>query len=384
MRQFPMNDSVRSVLDIVRPSLPVSLIDDEGYRRSAAVAERIPTELTTFWGFECRLGRAEPLADILFETKAGSQGMKLLAGHVPSSLDPLCHRWPVWRRLRDFAGLWAEPSHPFHGKIRNTWLEFDTAQAPMNPAFDPMEHPGIFFGPAGEEFLPKEQVPGLAREALHTLGLPDPNAVDLDAFMDSLPAGAGLFQVGLLFRGAVPLVRLCVNRLNPDAILPWLAQLGRPGGGDAPEKLMRDLIPLVRSMAVGLDLGENGPGEKIGIECYMDPDGDDSAQWLPVLKLMEDMGLCLPEKSRGVIDYPGINRSPLKERWSSDGTVFIDVHRRIHHLKVAIDATGATEAKIYLAVSRPGVSLRSFLSDMTGLSRPVEHEPASRNAWIVS
>ena len=143
-----MGKTILSILEFVRESLPYSLIDKEGYARLAAVAERLPAEMTTFWGFECRLGQSDAKADILFQTINKSQGQRLLAGHTPSPLDIICDRWPAWRRLRTFAGLWSDPNHPLHAYIHNIWLEFDTAStSSVTQVTDVIAKPSIFFGP---------------------------------------------------------------------------------------------------------------------------------------------------------------------------------------------------------------------------------------------
>ena len=51
-----MQTSLLSILNLARPSLSTSLIDDGAYAILALAAERLPFELATFWGFECRIG----------------------------------------------------------------------------------------------------------------------------------------------------------------------------------------------------------------------------------------------------------------------------------------------------------------------------------------
>ncbi len=123
------------------------------------IAETIPFELSTFWGFECRLGESDAKVDILFEIRKQSRGRSILAGHIPSGLDEMCVQWPAWKSLRKFASLWADSAHEFSRVIRNIWLEFDAASAENQVQLQKvLRQPCIFFGPDAR-ILEKSQTP---------------------------------------------------------------------------------------------------------------------------------------------------------------------------------------------------------------------------------
>ena len=372
-----MRERLFSILELVRPSLPSALIDDEGYARLAAIAKMLPAEMTTFWGFECRLGEPEAKADLLFETHKHSRGLRLLAGQTPSALDSLCEQWPAWRHLRRFAAQWAEPEHLFREAIRNIWLEFDIAAlAPGAQFAEAVRQPCIFFGPEAKT-LEKDRLLRVVLEALGALGESNAGRFRLQTFIARLPEGAQLFQVGRMLSRMNQGLRVCVNTVPPETIPAWLAALNWDGDSRALERLLRPITPMLKTTAIDLNLLNGRPAEKIGLECYMDWLEDDPAQWNPLFDLIETRDLCLPRKRQGLLDFPGVTRSPILQRLSGDGVMHLHLFRKIHHLKFTISGGQVVEAKAYLALSRPGVHLRRMFPGRFGDSEDAGH------AWLI-
>jgi len=355
-----------TILESVRESLPPSLIDQEGYARLAAVAEQLPVEITTFWGLECRVGQSDAKADILFQTINQSQGQRLLAGHTPSLLDIICDRWPAWRRLRTFSGRWSDPNHPFHAHIRNVWLEFDTSSmSSSNGVKDVIEHPSIFFGPAINSY--NTQLFSLLMDVLGALGEKEPKFdKSLKSFIALLPNGSQLFQTGLMLSRSNEGLRVCVKQISSECIPDWLSEIAWDGDTHAMARFLSKIAPLVQTIAVDVDLTEKGIGGKIGLECYMDWLKDDTAQWQPLLDFIEKKGLCLPLKREGLLAFPGISRSPLSQRMTSDGILFSNLYRKIHHIKLNFLDSDIVEAKAYLSLSSPGIHLDRVLGKSDG------------------
>ncbi len=358
------NESILWALDFVRESLPASLVDDAGYARLAAVAERLPLDLTTFWGFECPLSRPDAVADILFHTAKGSLGHRLLAGQTASSLDAFCDgSSPCWQALRAFARLWAEPDHPFYAHVYNIWLEFDTgAASSAAEAADLFRQPNVFFGlnakPDDHDALLR-----VVPNALDVLSGGKADTCGLAPLIESLPAGGRLFQIGLMLARSGRGLRACVDQLGIELVPEWLTGLKWQGDVEALSDFLRRLAPLQHSMAVDLDVTHEGVAEKVGLECYVNRRADDPSQWPRLLGFVEDIGLCLPEKRRDLLDFPGSTRPPTRPRTSDVGVVYLDITRAIHHVKLAFDGGRAVEAKGYLAVYRPGINLRGLSAD---------------------
>jgi hypothetical protein len=327
-----MNKSMLSALELTRNTLPASIIDEEGYSRLAFIAGKLPFELATFWGFECRLGEIDAKVDVLFEIRKQSHGRHVLAGKVPSMLDSLCTQWYAWERLRRFAGLWADSDHEFSQYIRDVWLEFDTASSLNHSQMNEvLKQPCIFFGPDAQS-LEKKQVCCLIHNTLTALNMPDVEGYALETFIAGLPEDAGIFQVGLMLARPNPGLRVCVKRLKAEDIPGWLNQIHWQGA------------------------------EKIGIECYMNWFSNDPVQWLPLLNIIKEMNLILPSKYQGLMDYQGVTRVPGDWQRYSEGIVYTNLYRKIHHIKFGIAADTVTEVKAYLALNHPGFNVRAMLT----------------------
>jgi hypothetical protein len=161
-------------------------------------------------------------------------------------------------------------------------------------------------------------------------------------------------------------MRLCVGKVAPEEIMPWFARLWPSMGPDEAESLRRvfeTVLPLCPSFNFGFNLTSDGAGVAFGVECYEDWLEDDPAQWRPMLEELTGRGLCLPEKARGIADYAGITALPLSKRVTSD-VIYLNTYRKIHHLKLTVSRGALTQAKAYLAVSRPGLPM-----DMFGMAR---------------
>jgi hypothetical protein len=344
----------------IEPSLPESLFGEECRRQMRRVTERLPTRLSNFWGFECRLGEPEPFSDILFEIRKETPGPALLAGAHPSAIDDLCEAYPLWKKFRALARNWTNPGHVWNRDIHNLWLEMDLAGADAERV---LRRPNIFFGP--EPKTSSERVFELIGELMPVFERPSSQTRALREFFDCLPRGARVFQIGfMLDRADDAGIRLCVDKMapEPEKILPWLAGLWPAmsvAETESLRKVFKAVFPLCRCLNFGFNLTKDGVGDALGVECYEDWLDDDTAQWRPLLDEMTRAGLCLPEKARGVRDYAGITALPMRRRIDR-GVIYLNTYRKIHHLKIALSRGTLTQAKAYLAVSRPGLPLSLF------------------------
>ena len=370
--------SLAGVLSGIEPSLPESLFGEECRRQMRLVAARLPMRLSSFWGFECRLGEPEPLSDILFEIEKEGFGPELLAGKSPSPLDGLCGAYPAWGKFRTLAQKWIDPAHPWNRDIHNLWLEMDLASAYAESV---LQKPSVFFGL--EPKTSNERIFEMIEALSLLFGRPDGPTRALGEFFACLPEGALVFPIGfMLGREDDAGIRLCVGKTAPEEIPPLFARL-RPGMNAAETESLREtcrvLASLCRSLNVGFNLTEDGVDEAFGVECYEEWIDDDPAQWRPLLDELTRRGLCLPEKARGVADYAGITASPFRER-ITDGIVYLNTYRKIHHVKVTVSGGILTQAKSYLAVSRPGM-FRGLFNWPVGSGMSPDADREAGPAW---
>jgi len=145
-----------------------------------------------------------------------------------------------------------------------------------------------------------------------------------------------------------------------------LNQINWQGDKEMIRELLQKLPPDLDTIAIDLNLTENGPVEKIGIECYMNWLSKDPKQWLPLLDIIKDMNLILPSKYQGLMDYQGSTRIPPNWQRYSEGIIYTNLYRKIHHIKLSFVADMVTEAKAYLAINHPGVNLRAMQTKNAG------------------
>jgi hypothetical protein len=363
--------TLADVLADIEPALPESLFGDECRRQMRRVAERLPMQFSSIWGFECRLGDPEPFADVGFEIRKEALGPALLAGESPSVLDELCEAYPVWKTFRALARDWRNSDHAWNRDIRNLWLEMDLIGSDAESA---MRQPNIFFGL--EDETSSERVFGLIEEFMRVFGRPVSQARALREFFDCLPEGARILIGLMLGRTDDDGIKLCVKNTAPEPkrILPWLARL-YPGMSAAESASLKNglevIFPLCRDVNFAFDLTEGGVGDAFGMECH-EKSSDDPAQWRPLLDELTRIGLCLPEKARGAEDYAGVTASPPSRRIVRS-VVCLNTYREINHLKVTVSRGSLRQAKVYFTVSRPGLPLHLLgwakaLSGLPGLS----------------
>jgi hypothetical protein len=226
-----------------------------------------------------------------------------------------------------------------------------------------LRRPNIFFGPEPE--TPNERIFELIEELAFMFQRPASQTCALREFVDCLPYGARIFQIGfMLSRPDDVGMRLCVDKTEtePEKILDWLVKL-RPAMNVTEAELLRraleGVFPLCRDINFGFNLTKGGVDEALGVECYEDWINEDTAQWRPLLDEITRAQLCLPEKAQGVRDYAGITASQSHKRIDC-GIIFLNTYRKIHHLKLTLSQGTLIQAKAYLSVSRPGLPLSLF------------------------
>ncbi len=95
----------------------------------------LPPTSTSLFGFECRLGQHEPVADFLVRIGVEPHEWLALEHDVPRHTGDAMHRIESLLRER------AKRDSPLHEKLQNIWLEYDLVHS-MNGGSEP----SVFFG----------------------------------------------------------------------------------------------------------------------------------------------------------------------------------------------------------------------------------------------
>ena len=316
-------------------------------------AGQLPAAMTSLFGFECRLGRPEPVADFLLRTGAEPGEWPVLERYAGR------RKGEVWRRIVELLRRRAMPGSIFEAVLRNLWLEFDLADDSTAAA-----DPSVFFGSdslvGGADTAWAEAIVALLQGATERLGR-RPWFVRL---VDALPASARLFQVGVMCARPCAPLRICVIGQELDAIAGFLLDARWPGDIAGVARYLKRIGPTIDHVALDFDVTDDGGLlPRIGIELYQAADQTLVRQQPALIALLCEDGLCLPGKAAAVLAWSGIThqrRHPdlwppaLLARREARNSTFC---RWLHHVKVTLEADGAVEAKVYLAVAH------AFLDD---------------------
>jgi len=340
-------------LNLVYSTMPSGLLNQEGYSRLSALLDMLPAALTNFWGLECRLNEQAPLADMLLEIKRGTPGHKLLAGHSSSAVDDLCRDYPIWRETRSFAQQWLCAETLINRHVLNLWLEFDTEKAlSCDDAIGLIGQPSVFLGFSSAQ-LPMDELRELLNEAASFLKISKDTQEKIVSLIKSIPPTGQLFQLGSMLGRPGKDTRLCFNKLSPGLIPQWLSNSGWHGNTQVLTETLGMLDPLVRALAIDLNLTETGISDKIGIECYVDWSERNTDLWAYLLDRLKEYIHIHPSKHSGLLLYPAELSLPISRR--KDSGLNLLLFKMLHHIKLGFHGNTLSDAKAYLAIYRPGI-----------------------------
>jgi hypothetical protein len=347
-------------LTLVKPYVSSHLIDTESWDDIEAIANLLSSQITNFFGFECRLGTEAAKADFLLCIGAAEVGQKILTSE--SALPERLLKEPVWKQIRNFATCWQNQTSPLHSNVDNIWLEFDVDghlnQAPI---------PSCFFGSqtihAESSTIPYPHT-WVTQTAIQLLrGHSLSSAVEKQLFrcLEALPTGVYVFQVGLMLARQSDMVRICLRGISPGKIIDYLSEIGWSGSTDALKTLLQELSTYVERIDLDLDVSESGVAAKIGLECYLTLQPKYEPRWISFLDYLVKVGLCLPQKREALLTYPGyVREKNHRNQWPSHllklsqflGQNHENVFMRgLHHIKVVYQSEKAIEAKAYCWVT---------------------------------
>lgn len=377
-----IESSLADYLRLVRPHISPQLISLENWSNINVVARVLPSAITSFFGFECRLGVKEAHGDFLISADAAQAGRKVLASDNYSiTLPDFLMDEPVWRHIRDFGTHWDTELSVLYKKVRNVWLEFD-----INGQTAARSIPSCFFGPepiysaksiysaSSDDLYPYQWVTQTALKLLLDKTLPSQVEHQLFNCFDLLPTGAHVFQIGLMLARKSELVRICIRDISPAQILEYLTQINWSGSVSELKVILTKLSSLVERIDLDIDVGEV-ISPKIGLECYLTKQPKFEPRWQLFLSYLVETGLCTPEKRDALLAYSGyIRETSERELWPSRlrelskflGPEYERVFfRRLHHIKVVYQPEMPLEAKAYLSASHDLMSLE-FASQWRG------------------
>lgn len=350
--------SVGDTLRAAAPALPAALVNAAAQSHILALADDLPGTLTTFCGYECRLGSPEANADFLFCSTRPEGHARVLAGldetdELPATLLAL----PAWQQVRAFARSWLHADSPLDGQIVNTWLEFD-----VDAADGAGRAPSVFFGtpelPSGTPAITQLPLVRAGLALLAPAAVADERDAALTRFFAALPDGARVFQVGVMLARPAAVVRLCVRGVPRGDLIDLLHALAWPGATTAVAELLGGVARSAERIDVDVDLG-TAVGAKLGLECYFGSDLATGARLRAMLGALVEAGLCTADKADALVAYSGLDSQDRAANWpmhlralaaEAGADITSCLLRWVHHVKLVLEAGQPTSAKAYLAL----------------------------------
>ncbi len=378
-------NSLTQYLDLVKPWVSDQLIDATHWSAIAAIAAWLPSRITNFFGFECRLSNPAPQADFLLCVGNHEMGQQILAGQLSYlALQPKLLRQSVWQQVQQFSQIWLQESSCLAEHVNNIWLEFDVDGFSQSTPI-----PSCFFGSQSIQATPtgtnasNRWVTEMAITQLQGSALDTAIQSVFSRCLDSLPVEAHVFQVGLMLARSQSIgkgLRICLRGLSPQQTLTYLEAIGWQGDLKDLEVLLLHLATLVERIDLDLDLGLTGVQSKIGLECYLLKQPKFDHRWLDFLNYLVQMGWCLSQKRDALLSYPGVVRETrYLEQWPSHLRMLSSLSGRnaegifgrgLHHVKLTYDTHHVTEAKAYCWVSQQIIRTRARTPSMSVPSSP--------------
>lgn len=360
-----MTESLSNTLQaVVNPYIPSALISSEHLEQINTTVQHLPAQITTFFGYECRLQESTPHADFLLCVYPNI-GRQILTGEENLLAEKL-FSVPSWNLIRSFAQEWANPASSFASKVLNMWLEFD-----IDESSSAIPVPSVFFKPENHAIAPGQDYQWLKQALFALRGQPlSENVINcLTGCVEALPSEGYAFQIAAMFSRPMNFLRLCLRNIEVGEIPLYLKRIGWTGNQATLTQLLNWLSERVNNITLNLDVSDEVL-PTIGLECYFNFDSTVYERIESFLDELVEKGLCLPEKRDGLLAYPGLVHQginaqdwPLYLKWES---VFykrdkISVFWRfLHHIKFVLRPDGRLEAKAYLRVSHSWFSLEDL------------------------
>jgi len=348
-------------ISIASPFLSEDLISEGNFEHIQELAKVFPGNLTSFLGFECRLADPTARADFAFAISGvnGDRNVFVNLLQDPHFSAKFLHH-PEWQQISNFAASWADPHSDLYENVKCFWLEFDM---PENPTGIPV--PSVFFGPAKPHGATNEstQYRWLTQTALPLLkggALSETVEQKVMDCIEKIPGAAYLFQVGTMLSREVQTVRVYINRIAPDQIIPYLISIGWADDAGAFAQVIEEIADKADRFVISFDVQEDGIGSKIGIECsFNESQYLLNSKWERFLEYLVTKGLCLPEKRDALLKYSGVENAEIEDTTmkpltsasrSLDEVLSSAIARFINHVKLVYRPGQPLEAKAYPAV----------------------------------
>jgi hypothetical protein len=339
-----MSSSLADMLTLVEADVPERLISHHTFASLMSMCGLLPMDISSGFGFESRLAEKSAKVDLIVRVPAPG-GLNILAGNNPSCrLPDNFFQEATLARLRSLALSWQTWPKSLREGVSAAWLEFDADQFAR-----PVPTPSLLFLQFGKPDCSRECCGQIARTAYSIVrghAIESELVRALDMCLNRVPDHALVLQAGMGISRPTRAMRLVLDGLAQRDMLSYLSSIGWTGNQRELEFLLLDLGRYIPQFNLDIDLLAS-VCPKIGIECSFGRVERSAMDltWTDFLHLIKGKGWCLPEKSDGLLEWPGQKLFQAgNESWPWV------VERFLNHLKINYDPVSGMEAKAYFGL----------------------------------
>ncbi len=346
--------SFADILRELRPLFPASLLDGAGWARLLERVTELPAAAAAFFGFEFRLGDADPSADVCVPVASDVAAAAALEApvarrFVQEARGGAC-LLPSRAALARCIGGFGRADSALARWAAGALLEYDVAALGAGSRTTP----GIYFtlrrqpGPSGHDVQDSARR-DIARTLADASGWTAAPAEqrEVERAIDALPRGARIAQAGAMPDRAGRAIRLVARDIDATAAPDFLARLRWPGRIAFASGILTDLLADGSRFALSFDVTTRGVGRRLGLEMYAGSgrgwQTTTRGNWQPSVARLVEKDWCTASKARGLLEWPG------HQKMYFDNAIFL-AHQGINHLKITV-AGDVVEAKGYVGMS---------------------------------
>ena len=349
-------------LRLTESYMPKELISSQCFGEIKSLAGNFSGNLTSFFGFESRLNESDEKSDYLFAISAKKGEREALVDLIESDKFSMFRSRPEWQQIAKFANVWANPYSILHKEVLGLWFEFDSYDF-----LSLIPTPNIFLQTTPLKIDTLEDIQKctwVTREAFPLLTgqhLSKKMEKRILRCIQKLPKGASCIHFGVMLSRPTEGVRLVLNRIRPNQIIPYLKSIGWSEDSEELSSLLKELDKYVTRIVLHINVG-NVIDPKIGLECSFYPDKYHlESGWSNFFEYLTKKGLCIPEKKSALLRYSGVEED-TNENFNMNSYMIATkipkdtfshaLVRYISHVKIIFSPYHPLEAKAY-----PGVRL---------------------------
>lgn len=349
--------SSHDISELVAPRIPSACVDHAVRSNIGALTARLPDLFSSYY-IECRLSAEQDQVDFLacVAPSRDDDALRSIRAAADQPPDELT-RDPAWQFTWDVIRRWSTLAHEGPSKMPFLWLEFDHVNtrpaARQSPSLCVCVDPGyLTTEPSSAAWDPQDSyescldllAPALPRAFEGVLSAS--NRRVMKACFRGLPLSGRIIHVSFMLAREPATIKL-YGAVPRSQLVGYLKDLGWPGPLDSLQQLMSTFSTHeTADDTVYFDLALDNALLPYAAVAFSQLQMDHPARLDPerraLLDLLEEHGLCAPDKRRALQAWPGSAR---------ESSPSVSTEARIHRwldVKITLHAGQGLGAKAYL------------------------------------